>query len=296
MSASVVTGNGWQVGPLNTQLHPGASVQLGASESAAYGQCLYFNNSTGYCQLNDGATPGLVSAGVCTEKLAGPNTTAGAESALVHQGYGGRQAASTIANDGFSATDFLAVAYDAGNGVPGKLSNYGGDNRSIMGLVLGVDGDDAPYVWAGPVGSLMARALHACTRKLLGWYAHPVDGSASTATAEKTMLREPLHGVITVVRFTSALGTIAADVTDYVTINVYKADGAGGTHVLVASYDSRAAHEGALAAGVPVSFALSAVAGALYLLETDILTYEVTKAASGKVVPVGTLEVFGKVI
>ena len=91
-------------------------------------------------------------------------------------------------------------------------------------------------------------------------------------------------------------GTLAADPTDYAVINVYKADGLGGTHVLVGSYDTRAANQGAIAAGVPAVFSLSVVAGALNLLETDVMSYEVTKAASGKVVPVGVLTVIGKVI
>ena len=38
------------------------------------------------------------------------------------------------------------------------------------------------------------------------------------------------------------------------------------------------------------------VAGALNLLETDVLSYEVTKGGSGKIVPVGVLTVIGKVI
>ena len=296
MSATVSGTGGWQPQDFKTQLSPGATIKLTASASAGYGQNLYFSDSLGSVALNDGTVPGLVSAGVCTERLAGPNALEGGEAVTVHQGVGGKQAASTIANDGFTALDFLTVAFDAGNGVPGKLSNYGGSNRSIMGLVLGVDRDLAPYVWTGPIASLMARSLLLLKAKTLGWYAHPVDGSAGTTTAEKSIHREPVHGTITAVKFVSQLGTLAADNTDYVGINVYKADGAGGTHVLVASYDSRAANQGAIAAGVPVSFALSAVAGALNLLETDVLSYEVTKGGSGKIVPVGVLTVIGKVI
>jgi hypothetical protein len=296
MSATASGTGGWQPQDFKTQLSPGATIKLTASAQAGYGQCVYFSDSLGSVALNDGTVPGLVSAGVCVQRGgAGPNALEGGEAVTVHQGVGGHQPASTIANDGFTALDFLAVAFDAGNGVPGKLSNYSGSNRPIMGLVFGVDRDLAPYVWTGPVASLMARSLLLLKAKTLGWFAHVVDASAATTTAEKSINREPVHGVITAVKFTT-LGTLAADNTDYVGINVYKADGAGGTHVLVASYDSRAANQGAMAAGVPMSFALSAVAGALNLLETDVLSYEVTKGGSGKVVPVGVLSVIGKVI
>jgi hypothetical protein len=200
-----------------------------------------------------------------------------------------------VASDGFTDADFGIPFWIKDENTPGKLSNYTTSNRSLGGLVFGLAFDGTPNCWSGPIAWLLARATLMTNSAVGGWYAHAVDGSASTTTAEKPIHRTPLHGVITSVKYTT-LGTLAADPTDYVGINVYKADGAAGTHVLVASYDSRAANQGAMAAGIPVAFALSTVAGALNLLETDILTYEVTKAASGKIVPVGTLTVVQKVV
>ena len=295
MSATATANNGAAPINLTTQLPPGDTVPMQASASAGQGQAVFYN-AAGDTALNDGATPALVCAGMTyPDKIATASSVAGVSTLMVFQGFSSGQPASTIANDSFTKADFCTVAFDAGSGVPGKLSNYSGSNRSILGLVFGVDERGYPRLWAGPQASAMARAFLLVSAKVLGWFAHVVDGSASTTTAEKSIMREPVHGTITAVKFTS-LGTMAADNTDYVGINVYKADGAGGTHVLVASYDSRAANQGAIAAGVPVSFALSAVAGALNLLETDVMSYEVTKAGSGKVVPVGVLSVIGKVI
>jgi hypothetical protein len=294
VSVTASSNNGWNKGPDGTQLHPGRKVLMQASQSAGYGQAVYYN-AAGNVALNDGASPALVCAGVIVDRSVTGDSVAGVTAAMVHRGTGDGQASSTIANDAFLAADVLAVAYDAGNGVPGKLSNYSGSNRSIMGLCLGLDAKGAPIIWAGPEASLAARSLLLVSTKVLGWYAHPVDGAANTATAEKSIAREPVHATITAIKFTT-LGTLAADPTDYAVINVYKADGLGGTHVLVGSYDTRAANQGAIAAGVPAVFSLSAVAGALNLLETDVLSYEVTKAASGKIVPVGVLTVIGKVI
>lgn len=295
MTTTATSDNGWRIGPLETQLPAGAAQGLAAAATAGQGQAVFYQAGSANVALNDGQTPDLICAGVVSQKLAGPPAAAGSDKVLLHQGLGDGQRSSTLANDAFLAADVLAPAYDAGSGVPGKLAVYGGYKRSLLGLCLGLAADATPRIWAGPIASLLGRALGLLTSKVLGWYSHPVDGSAATTTAEKIINREPIAGLITGVTFTT-LGTVAADNTDYVGINVYKANGAGGTHVLVASYDSRAANQGAIAAGVPVNFALSAVAGALDLLSTDVLSYEVTKGGSGKVVPVGSLSVIGKVI
>lgn len=296
MTATPTQTNGWaQITSSSSAIPPSRVSPLAANAQAGRGQfCSY--DSSGNAALNDGATPNLVSAGVAfPEFLSDTASNAGAARTGFWWGFGCQVPASTTANDSFSAGDMGVPFFIKDENTPGKLSNSGGSNRSLGGLVFGVDQTGAPIFWSGPVAHLVARAALVTASKLLGYYAHPVDGSAGATTAEKTIFREPLHGLITKVRFTS-LGTLAADNTDYVGINVYKADGAGGTHVLVASYDSRAANQGAIAAGVPKEFALSAVSGALNLLETDILSYEVTKAGSGKAIPVGVLEVIGKVI
>jgi hypothetical protein len=273
---------------------------LAASQQVGKGQFVTVAPATGYASLADGTVPLQISGGIADyAELSDTSSVAGNAAARLSDRMCSGLVASTSSNDGFTDADFGIPFYIKDENTPGKLSNLSGSNRSLGGLVFGLmpnnSGTLTPVLWTGPVAHLIARATLVTNALMGGWYAHAVDAMASTTTAEKTMYRAQVHGVITGVRITT-LGTLAADNTDYVTINVYKADGAGGTHVLVASYDSRAANQGALAAGVPKAFALSAVSGAINLLETDILTYEVTKSGAGKIVPVSTIEVVQKAI
>lgn len=294
MTAS--SNNGWTIGPMGAQLHPGRKVNLAASASAGHGQAIYFGAASANANLNDGATPGLICAGVVVDRLVTAGSVAGVDAAHVHQGTGSGQAASTIANDSFTAADVLAVAFDAGDGVPGKLSNYDGDNRSIMGLCLGLDANGTPVIWAGPEASTMARALLAATaHQHASWILS--DAAASTTTAERAIPSSKLHGVINRVEFVGA--AVAADGTDYATITIKKyvlAD-AYAAGVTVATYDTRApaTGQGAIAAFTPAAFALSATAANLNKLETDVYTITVTKGGSGKQL-IGNVTVNGKVI
>jgi hypothetical protein len=273
---------------------------LGAAAQVGRGQFVTVAPATGYASLADGTVPLQISGGIGDfSELSDTSATAGLAMARLSDRMVSGLLASTSSNDGFTDADFGVPFYCKDENTRGKLSNLAGSNRSLGGLVFGLAIEDGasptPLLWTGPVAHLLARATLITQAFVGGWFAHVVDAMASTTTAEKTMYRAPVHGVVTAVRITS-MGTIAADNTDYVTINVYKADGAAGTHVLVASWDSRAANQNGMAAGIPESFALSAVAGAINLLETDILTYEVTKGGAGKIVPVSTIEVVQKAI
>lgn len=292
MTATASSNNGW--GPINTatQLPGGDTLPAQANAQAGQGQTVFFDSS-GNVALNDGTVPGLVCAGVAfPDKLSPLSAVAGGAAIMVHQGFGAGQPASTESGDGFTAANFLTVCFDAGNGVPGKKSNHGGSNRSIIGLVFGVDERGYPRVWAGPIASLLARWLLAADNHKLA-STEIADAAASTAISEKTIDHAQLHGTVTSIVFNGA--AIAADNTDYVTITVAKRDGAGGGAVTLGTYDSRAANNGAVTAFVDAAFTLSAVAGALNLLETDIVTITTAKGGSGKVIT-GAVLVNGKVI
>lgn len=290
MTVTAASTNGWGTIGLGTQLPAGDTLPLQASAQAGQGQAVFFNAS-GDVALNDGITPGLVCAGTCTEKLSATSSVAAGASLMVHQGFGSGMPASTIANDAFTKADFCAVAFDAGNGVPGKLSNYSG-SRSILGVVFGVDERGYPRLWAGPAASAVARALLVADRFSLA-STEIADAAASTAISEKAIRRPKVKGTVTSIEFTGA--AIAADNTDYITVTVAKRDGAGGGAVTLGTYDSRAANNGAVTAFVPALFTLSVVAGALYLLETDIVTITTVKGGSGKVIT-GPVTVHGKAI
>lgn len=292
MTATASYTNGWTPVQPGTQLPSGNTVSLAASAQAGHGQALYYDAS-GNVALNDGTAPGLISAGIAEPgKLSVLSAIAGASATMVHMGLGCGQPASTIANDSFTAADVCTVAFDAGNGVPGKLSNYSGSNRSIMGLVFGLDDAGNPRVWSGPVASLCARALLAANQTRLA-STEIADAAASTAISEKTIDHAQLHGLVTSIVFNGA--AIAADNTDYITVTVSKRDGAGGAAVVLGTLDTRAANNGAVTAFVDKPFTLSVVAGALYLLETDIVTITTVKGGSGKVIT-GPVIVNGKVI
>ena len=286
--------NVWGPIGLTTQLPAGDTVPQQASSQAGQGQAVFYN-AAGNVALNDGATPGLICAGVVfPDKLSPLSTIAGASDVMVHQGMGSGCPASTETNDSFTAADVCTVAFDAGEGVPGKLSNFGGDNRSILGIVFGVDERGYPRLWAGPQASALARSLLISQAFLHGSY-QIADAAASTTTAERAIPRSSVHGVVTSVKFVGA--AVAADNTDYVTITIAKrgSSDAYAAATTIATYDSRAANEGAIAALTPESFTLSVVAGALNLLEDDILTIVIAKGGSGKTLT-GVVLVNGKAI
>lgn len=252
-------------------------------------------DSTGNASLADDATPNQICAGFgFPDELSATSATAALAVARVSQRWAVHAAPSTIANDGFTAADVGTPFYIADGNTPGKLSNSGGKNRSLGGLVVGLAqvGETAVRIWCGPIAQAVARATLMANSKDGAWY-QISDGAASTTTAEVGMSREKMHGVAIGVDYTG--DAVAADNTDYVTATVSKRDGAGGAAVVMATYDSRAANQGAATAFVPMPFALSVVAGALNLLETDVVTLTVTKSGAGKALR-GSIKLSQKVI
>lgn len=294
MTASASNTNGWAPEGIGSQLPPDSVTPLQASLTVGRGQYVTYNAS-GHAALNDGTVPGLVCAGVgYPAPVSGSSTTAGQAFAQIWQGFGQGNPGSTVTLDSFSAADVCTPAYIKDENTLGKLSNYSGSNRSLAGLVFGVSPDARllPRAWVGPVaqavarGVLMADAFPLASTEI-------ADAAASTAIAEKAIRRPKIKGTITSIEFTGA--AIAADNTDYITVTVSKRDGAGGGAVSLGTYDSRAANNGAVTAFTPAVFTLSVVAGALYLLPTDVVTITTVKGGSGKVIT-GTVLVNGKAI
>lgn len=266
---------------------------LAANAQVGKGQLVTVDPATGYASLNDGTVPSQIAGGVGDfAELSDFSSTAGAAAARLTERWFYGLAASTLSNDGFTDADFGVPFFIKDENTLGKLSNSGGSNRSLGGLVFGLAVDGTPVAWCGPIASLLARGQLIANAVNGGAY-QIADAAASTTTAETAMARQKFHGVITAVEYVG--GAIAADNTDYVTITISKRDGAGGGATVVATYDSRAANQGAATAFVPKAFSLSAVAGALNLLETDVLTVTVAKGGAGKAV-VGSIRVVQKVI
>lgn len=265
----------------NAAIPASLNCPLAASAQVGRGQFATVSLSTGYAALNDGATPNQACAGFGDPSvLSDVSSSAGEARVRLSQRWTKGLPASTESNDGFTDADFAAPFWIANENTPGKLTNLSGDNRSLGGLVMGLDTDGNPILFAGPIGWTLGRAAHALDR-VVGASHQIADAAANTATTERPIVRTPVHGPVTGIDFTGA--AVAADDTDYVTATVSKRDGAGGAAVVLGTYDSRAANEGAITALVPAAFTLSAVAGALNLLETDIVTITIVKGGSGKV-------------
>jgi len=253
------------------------------AQDCARGQLLQIN-SAGNAVRCDGVTPNLKAFGPADrDQLAGTDPTDAAMAAW--QNFVSQYLPSTIANDGPTDTSIAQVVWGVDTKTVGLLSNYNGDNRSMIGLVYGFDGDNVPtpLIWSGLVAWCVARGVHIADHKSRAWYSI-ADASASTATTERVIPGESLHGQITAITFTGA--AVAADPTDYATITIAKRGSADAyaSATTIGTYDTRATPtgQGAITAFTPASFSLSVVAGALNVLEDDIITITVTKAASGK--------------
>lgn len=264
-----------------------------ANAQAGRGQFVTVDLADGLAALNDGATPNQACAGFADPAvLSDVSSVAGAARIRISQRWTKGLPASEEAGDGFTEADFAAPFFIANENAPGKLSNLAGDNRSLGGLVIGLDTDGNPILFAGPIGWTLGRAAHLCD-SVVGASHQIADAAANTATAERAIVREAIHGRVVAIEFIGA--AVPADDTDYVTITVAKRDGAGGGAVTLGTYDSRAANQGAITAFVPAAFALSATAGALDLLETDIVTVTVAKGGSGEPLT-GAIRLVQKVI
>lgn len=292
MTATAGYVNGWCPEGAMTQLPPGATIPAQASSQAGLGQFIFYD-ANGRAALNDGTVPALVSAGVAyPAKISASAPTAGAASMMSWWGFGGHAPASTVASDTPTAASFCTPVWCKDENTVGLLSNYAGSNRSLVGLCFGLLDDGSPRVWAGPVAASVARGVLIANAFPLAHVAI-ADAAANTATTEKAINRPRIKGYVTSVSYTGS-ALVVGD-TDYVTVSVAKRDGAGGGAVVIATYDSRAAGNGAATAFVPKEFTLSVVAHALELLETDVVTVTVVKGASGQVLT-GTILINGKAL
>lgn len=296
MTATPENTNGWRpMTSASAGMIPSLQVPLQADAQAGRGQYLTYDAS-GNVGLNDGTVPGLVSAGVAYPEVRSDlSSIAGEARTIAWWGWGVAQKQSTIVNDFFTAADIAVPFFIADANTIGKKSNDSGDNRALGGLVFGLHGsgtDAAAVIWSGPVAQLLARSALATAFFSLASFAI-ADALASTAIAERTIPHAQLHGTVTSIVFNGA--AVPADNTDYAIITIAKRDGAGGGAVTLGTYDTRITGNGAITVFVDAPFTLSVVAGALNLLETDIITITTTKGGAGQVLT-GAIMVNGKVI
>jgi hypothetical protein len=269
----------------------GDTLALAASVAPFRNWLLGVVPTTGYVVAQAAGVTDLVSAGFA-DRDEPSSAAAGRSFMLARQQFVSGFLNSEETNDALLSTDYAAPFWIVDNQTVGKLSNFGGVNRSLGGLAFGIDPDtDTPILYPGPVGWTLGRVAVMADNAIFA--AVPVvDSAASDTIAERVIPTEKLHGKVSAIQLTGA--AIAADNTDYITLTVSKRDGAGGGAVVLGTYDSRAANQGALTAFTPKAFALSAVAGALNILETDVITITEAKGGAGKSV-VGAVRIIGKV-
>lgn len=250
-------------------------------------------NPAGYAVAQAAGVTGLVSAGF-SDRDDVAASAAGAAVFLARQQFVSGFPNSTATLDAILASDVSTPCFAVDNQTVGKLSNYGGTNRSLLGLAFGVDVDNAtPIVWVGPVAWQLARAALVSDAADGGSYKKAIDAGAGTDLGEDVCNRPRLHGSVAKVEFVVAGATLGASGgTDYKTITVSKRDGAGGSPVVIATANTKTT---AFTQWTAVDFTLSAVAGALDLLETDIVTIQESHGGSGAIIPAGNLRVSLKV-
>lgn len=267
-----------------------------ASGVKPYQNWLMARNAAGY-GVAVSAIPDLICVGAADADCAKAGASNGdADIPILSQTLNGYANSAATAGDTFAETDFGKPAFGVDNQTIGKLSNYSGANRSMVGIFLGFV-QSKTILLTGIAGWLLARATHLADNANGGSLVKVIDAGAGTDTVngygEALVPRPKLHGTVQAVEFLVEGTTLAASGnTDYTTLTLYKRDGAGGAAVEVASKTTKTT---AFTQWTAVSFDLSAVAGAVNLLETDLLTLVKTHGGAGAIVPAGTLRVSMKV-
>ena len=262
-------------------------------------QFITIDPSTGLASPADDNTPGQIAAGVqFPDELSATSPEDGAATVRVMERAAVCLAPSTIANDGFAATDVGVPFWIADTNTPGKLSHTSTKNRSLGGLVLGLVayGSTGIRFIGGVVGQLLGRAAMMANAFPGGSLAKAIDAGAATDLAE-TFLDgiARVHGPVAAVYFDVSGTTLAASGgTDYKTLILCKRTAAlPGTQVTVATVDTKTT---AFTQYTSIPFTLSAVAGAIDLLEDDLLTVYETHGGSGAIIPAGKIRVIRKAI
>lgn len=297
MTATAINTNGWAMVPgSSSPIPPTVRLQLSTLAPGQVGRgqnCSVDVN--GNAILNDGTVPNLMPAGFAyPEYISDQATATGAAATDFWQGWGsGNPASTTTANDGFLASDWGTPFFFANENTPGKLSNFGGNNRSIGGLVFGLDNFGNPRQWSGAIAGLIARSTLITNTKDRSWW-NLADATAAATAAETAMNQEKLHGLVTGIEFIPSTNT-NADPANYGTITISKRNGAGGAATVIGTLSTQSTANGTAAQFTTMQFTLSTAAGALNILETDVLTIQETKNGTGAVLN-GTVRVLEKVI
>ncbi len=271
----------------------GLKFPLAANVVPARNWLLTISPTTGYMSQALANTPGQIAGGFADRDSDG-STVAGRAEMIGRWNFVSGFPNSTASLDSILSTDVAVPFYLVDNQTIGKLSHVSGSNRSLGGLAFGIDEDNStPIIWCNPLAWAIARSTMVSDGMLFGSHTYAVDAGAATDLTEVIFSnpRAKLHGTITGIEFI-ANATLAADATNYKTLTVTKYDSAGANPVVVGTMTTILV----TTKWVAKAFALSAVAGALDILEGDIFTIQNSHAASGAITPAGVIRITGKVL
>lgn len=250
-------------------------------------------DSSGRGIVLDGTQAGARVLGVHDEKRSTASAIDGQNVVRVWNGYGVDMPMSADSGDAFTSADGIAPAYVSGPKEIGKLGAVGGVARTVAGLFLRLTRSGKPTLWIGDIAQTIARAIMSVDAFTFASY--PIaDAAANTAITERTIARVRVPGVVETVAYTGA--AFAADDTDYVTATLAKRSSADSyaTATTIATFDSRAAAQGAASAFTPKGWLLTATAANRRLVPGDVLTLVTVKGGAGKS-QIGVIDVGGKV-
>lgn len=276
-----------------TQVPAGAEIGMAASASPDEHDIILFDGS-GNGVVADGTQVNAKVAGVMyPDKRSDVSATAGKNVVRLWDGFGERYPVKS--GDGFTAADSCIPAYISAQKEIAKSPSAAGVGRTIGGLFIQLarNGVDA-IAWLGPIGQLLARAQLLASNFDFAQY-EINDSAANSTIGEQVIGIVKVPGVVTAVDYIGAAFT--ADNTNYATGTIAKrgAADAYASATTIATFDSRAASQGAATAFTPYPWALSGTAANLRLIPGDVITLVTTKASSGKQM-IGSIDVYGKVL
>jgi hypothetical protein len=254
------------------------------------------------CGTSATGAPNAIMLGASDRDITTPGATDGGASVFTYQQWLIGYYQPTTAGDFFLDTDFGTVAFNVDNQTCAKLPSSGGIKRGFAGIFFGIDQDEQgkAEIATGPMYWLLARTVHMADNARAR-IKTTADGAASTTTAETQIPRDPQLFLVTGVTITWDSAVTGSDTT-YATITVYKRDLNGANQTVIATGSTGATSAttnwlgGTSTAFKPQALTLSVVAGALNVLDTDRFTYAITKASTGTQLPVGEIDINGRVI
>lgn len=254
-----------------------------------------------FCGTPATAAPGLLMLGAADRDTTVTGAVDGGAEVNLYQQWLIGYYPTTNAGDVFADTDFGTVAWAVDNQTVGKLSSFSGVNRSMAGIFFGLDKEqNKPEIAVGPMYSLLARAVHTVDNAAIT-FRTAADGAASTTTAETGTNRAPHHFQVTGAQVAFDAAVTGSD-TVYATITVYARDVNGANQRVIATGATGATSATAnWMGGTSTAFkyqamTLTATAASLFLLESDVITYAVTKASTGTQLSAASVRLLGKVI